>query len=441
MTMLDTKAFSMHFDVITLFPSMFSGPLNESILKKAREKEIIKINLHNLRDFANNPHSTVDDVSYGGGPGMVIKPEPLFEAVENIKGSESAHVVYLTPRGKVFNQETARKLTRKNKVILVCGHYEEVDQRFVDNMVDEEISIGDYVLTGGEVAAMVVIDSVARLLPGVIGDPESHEKDSFSEGILDHSHYTRPENYRGLSVPKVLLSGNHEQIRLWRVKSALSETLEKRPDLLDERLDSEKELILSELREKSSSSRKFYVALIHYPVYNKNESIVATSITNLDIHDISRSCKTFGAVSYYLVTPLKSQIEMANRIIGHWQEGHGAKYNKDRLNALKQTVCVESIDDVREEIRQESKEEPFVIFTSAKHFENSVSFDQVLPALGKSGRPILILFGTGWGMSESIRKDADLVLEPIAGSGGYNHLSVRSAVAIILDRLKEKRVI
>jgi len=433
----------MQFDVVTLFPAMFSGPLSESILKKAIDRKLLQVNLHDLRDYTDDPHRSVDDVSYGGGPGMVIKPEPLFRAVKGILGDgEPASVVYLTPRGKPFNQKKARELSRKKRVVLVCGRYEELDQRFIDDVVDEEISIGDYVLTGGELGAMVLIDAVSRLIPGVIGDSQSHENDSFSAGLLDHSHYTRPEDYNGMRVPEVLLSGNHEKIRLWRLESSLAYTAKQRPDLLETiELDSEKKEILSKLTGKKEEKRPYYVALVHYPVYNKNKDTVATSITNLDIHDISRTCMTFGAEAYYMVNPLKSQIEIAGKIMDHWKHGNGAEYNLSRFEAFKRTFCADSIEVVEEKIENETGQKPFVIFTSAKRYDNTVSFSECRDETAKHSRPILVLFGTGWGMGEIVRQNADLVLEPILGVSGYNHLSVRSAVAIILDRLREKNVI
>lgn len=224
----------MRVDIITLFPSMFQGPFDESIIKRAREKGILEINLYNLREFTYNKHRTVDDLPFGGGVGMVMKPEPLFDAVEKIKTQAdcTSRIILLSPQGIPFSQEKAKELAKEQALLLVCGHYEGVDERVREHLVDEEISLGDYVLTGGELAAMVVVDVVARMLAGVLGCGDSAKKDSFYHGLLDHPQYTRPANFCGWKVPQVLLSGNHYQIKLWRRKKMLEVTLRKRPDLL-----------------------------------------------------------------------------------------------------------------------------------------------------------------------------------------------------------------
>ncbi len=426
--------YEMLWDIVTLFPNMFSSPLEDGVLGKAIKKGIIKVNIHNIRDFARDVHRTADDVPYGGGPGMVLKGEPLFDTLGRIKGNSSPYTVYLSPRGKRFNQETAQRLADKKHVTLICGRYEDIDQRVIDRFVDKEISIGDYVLSGGELPAMVLIDGVSRLLRGVLGDPQSHEGDSFSSGLLDHPHYTRPEVIKGMKVPGVLLSGNHREIRNWRLSASIKETVEKRPDIFLKMLTKKEEV-----KKPSKKKIEFYVALVHHPVYNKCGETVATSITNMDIHDISRTAITFGAAAYYLVTPLQSQIEVCERIIGHWKDGHGAVYNKDRFTAFKNTFTVESVDALREKIKDQTGKDPLLVFTSAKRYKESVKFEKGKEKIEQSSRPVLVLFGTGWGMVDSVREKSDIVLEPILGRHDYNHLSVRSAVAIILDRLFGKR--
>jgi tRNA (guanine37-N1)-methyltransferase len=245
----------MQVDIITLFPQMFEGVIQESILKRAQEKNIVKINIHNLRDFALDKHHTVDDYSYGGGAGMVLKPEPIFRAVKKIlgKGMEKRRmrIILLTPQGKTFNQDKAKELSHEKHLLFICGHYEGVDERVKEKLVTDEVSIGDYVLTGGELPAMVIIDSVVRLLPGVLNKKESFENDSFYQGLLDYPHYTRPRRFRGKSVPAILLSGNHNRIRKWRREKALENTLHKRPDLLEKlTLSMEDKKILEGLKRK-----------------------------------------------------------------------------------------------------------------------------------------------------------------------------------------------
>ncbi|HYK73203.1 MAG TPA: tRNA (guanosine(37)-N1)-methyltransferase TrmD [Pseudoneobacillus sp.] len=226
----------MKLDVLTLFPEMFEGVFGHSILKKAADKQAVHYNVVNFRSFADNKHQTVDDYPYGGGAGMVLKPQPIFDAVQSLQKesvSQSSRVILLCPQGERFTQKKAEELAKEKHLIFICGHYEGYDERIRENIVTDEISIGDYVLTGGELGAMVVIDSVVRLLPEVLGNEESHQQDSFSTGLLEHPHYTRPADFRGLKVPDVLMSGNHQKIEEWRVKESLRRTLTRRPDLLE----------------------------------------------------------------------------------------------------------------------------------------------------------------------------------------------------------------
>ncbi|MGB4636364.1 MAG: tRNA (guanosine(37)-N1)-methyltransferase TrmD, partial [Limnochordia bacterium] len=237
----------------TLFPEMFAGPLGTSMIGKARERGLLSVEVWNIRDYALDKHRTVDDTPYGGGAGMVLRPDVLVRAIEAVRGSSSAPVIYLSPQGRVFNQELAAELARLPRVILLAGHYEEIDERVRQHWVDWELSIGDYVLTGGELPAMVVVDAVARLLPGVLGDASSLEEESFQDGLLDYPQYTRPAVFRDLAVPEVLLSGHHEQIRRFRLKEALRRTLLRRPDLLRQReLSAEEREILEELIQEHS---------------------------------------------------------------------------------------------------------------------------------------------------------------------------------------------
>lgn len=240
----------MRIDVLTLFPEMFDGVLGTSIIGRAIENKILDINLINIRDFAKNKHKQTDDYPYGGGPGMVMSPQPLFDAFYHVLDkAPSAKVIYFSPQGKTLNQQMASEYAKMSHLVLLCGHYEGVDQRVIDRFVDEEISIGDYILTGGELPAMVFIDCVSRLIPGVLGSVQSVEDESFSKGLLEYPHYTRPQVYEGLKVPDVLLSGNHSEIEKWRIRESLRNTLRKRPDLLkDADLTLEARKILEELK-------------------------------------------------------------------------------------------------------------------------------------------------------------------------------------------------
>jgi tRNA (guanine37-N1)-methyltransferase len=221
----------MKIDVLTLFPAMFAGPLDESIVKRAREAKLLDLKIHNLRDWTHDRHKTVDDKPFGGGPGMLLKVEPLFEAIESLQ-REKTKVILLSPSGRKFDQSIARELAQSEDLLLVCGSYEGFDERVREALADDELSIGDYVLTNGALPAMVVIDAVARLLPGVLGDDESSHDESFSAGLLEYPQYTRPAEFRGMKVPDVLLSGNHAEIEKWRREQAKLRTEKQRPDLL-----------------------------------------------------------------------------------------------------------------------------------------------------------------------------------------------------------------
>lgn len=244
----------MHFDVFTILPEIFPPYLESSILKRASERGLISVRVHNIRDYTHDKHHTTDDTPYGGGGGMVMKPEPVFEAVESVLGFTSPQtqpvtfpVILLTPQGRVFTQRVAEELSRHERVALICGRYEGVDERIREKLVTDEISVGDYVLTGGELPALTLIDAVARLLPGVLGDPTGAEDDSHAMGLLEYPHYTKPPEFRGMKVPEVLQSGNHAKIEQWRREQALLRTLKKRPDMLKtaELSDKDKKIIES----------------------------------------------------------------------------------------------------------------------------------------------------------------------------------------------------
>ena len=238
-------------DILTLFPEYFEGPFTVSMVKRAAAKKAVDIRLHDLRDWATDKHHTADDVPYGGGAGMVMKPEPLMKAVAAIKkGRKKVKTIFLSPQGKRFDHATALRLSKEKSLLFICGHYEGLDERAM-KLVDEEISLGDYVLTGGEPAAAVIVDALVRFLPGVVGDKQSVEKDSFFNGLLDHPHYTRPRVIKGMTVPEVLLSGNHAHIERWRKKESLRNTLLKRPDLLEKvSLTEGDQKLLSEVRKE-----------------------------------------------------------------------------------------------------------------------------------------------------------------------------------------------
>lgn len=243
----------MHIDILTLFPEMFHGVLESSILKRATDKEKFSYDLINFRQYTDNKHEKVDDYPYGGGAGMVLTPQPIFDAVDAITKNKSTkpRIVLLCPQGERFDQKKAEEFAQEEHLVFICGHYEGYDERIREHLVTDEISIGDYVLTGGELGAMVVVDSVVRLIPDVLGNEQSASEDSFSTGLLEHPHYTRPADFRGMKVPEVLLSGDHKKIDQWRKKSSLKRTYHRRKELLDlYALSDEEKDMLEEIKNK-----------------------------------------------------------------------------------------------------------------------------------------------------------------------------------------------
>lgn len=412
----------MRFSVITLFPEIFASPLDHSILKRARERDLVSVDLVDLRQYARDRHRTTDDYPYGGGQGMVLKPEPLIEAIEDSRRRlKDPHVILLSPRGRVFDQEAALAISRHREVVLVCGRYEGVDERVV-GYADELLSIGDYTLSGGEVPALAVIDGVARLVPGVLGNDRSAREDSFVDGLLEHPQYTRPAEYRGMKVPEVLLSGDHEEIRRWRRRMSVETTARLRPDLL---------------AKAAAPAGKVYVALLHHPVSDRLGRTVTSSITNLDIHDIARTCRTYGAAGFYVVNPVKTLRKLAARIIEHWERGYGASCNSSRREALALARLSDDLDAAVASVRRECGTAPRLVATSARSrpATNMITFGKMREMLIREPVPYMILLGTGWGLADAVFDRSDFVLEPIAGRDDYNHLSVRAASAVMLDRI------
>jgi len=410
----------MRFDIVTLFPEMFESFTNCSILKRAINKGLIEVHFHNPREFATDKHRTVDDYPYGGGGGMLLRVEPFWRAIKSVPGNP--YRILLSPQGRLFNQDVAKELVKRGHILLICGHYEGIDERITE-LVDEEISIGDYVLTGGELPAMVLVDAVTRLIPGALGCEDSPKRDSFYDGILDFPHYTKPREFEGLKVPEVLLSGNHEEVERWRRREALRRTFQRRPELVDK-------ISLRKYMEKGT-----YVGLVHYPVYNQHREVITTTVANLDIHDISRCCRTYGVKVFYIITPIEAQRETVKRIVRHWTEGVGSKLNPDRREALERVKVSPSVEETVRRIEEREKAEPIVIATSARPSSKMISFRDLKWRILLEERPLLLLFGTGWGLTEEVKSWSDGLLEPIEWKGDYNHLSVRAAVAIILDRL------
>lgn len=412
----------MRFDLLTIFPGIFDSFLGESLLKKARDKGLVNVRVHDLRPFTDSKHGKTDDAPFGGGAGMVMTPQPLADAIDALKKEGPARTILLSPRGKPFTQEKARELAREERIILVCGRYEGVDERIIEHWVDEEISLGDYVLNGGEVAAMAVMEAVFRLLPGAVGSPSSLCNESHELGLLEHPQYTRPEEFRGYKVPEALLSGHHENIRQWRHEQALKKTAEVRPDLL-ERLAGDAPL------------PRFSIALVHHPVSGKNGNEITSSITTLDVHDMARYGKTFGAERIYIITPVADQQVLVERMKSHWtDEEYLKKQNVRREGTVELLVTAASVEDAVAHARRRSKRVK-LLATTAQRIPGAVSTAQWRAVAAEEADEWIILFGTAYGLGKSLMERAERTLLPIEGAAAFNHLPVRGASAIILDRL------
>lgn len=427
----------MRFDIITIFPEFFESIFSFGVINKAIEKKTLDIKIHNIRNQSEDKHKSVDDKPYGGGSGMLMMPEPIGKTIEEIKKDDKRSVVILTsPQGEQLNDKIVNDLTQFDHVLIICGRYEGIDDRIKEIYVDREISIGDYVVSGGEYAASIIVDSISRLIPGVLGNEESPSNDSFKNGLLEYPQYTRPYEYKGLKVPEVLLSGNHKEISSWRKNQSIKKTFLNRPDLIDSSNLTLKELeYLKDLQSLNKPDYKVYIALIHYPVYNKDLKTIVSAFTNLDAHDIARAAKTFGIKQFYLVNPVEEQQELVKRVIDHWIKGPGVDFNPTRKAALDIVNIKSSLEETVENIEINEGKKPKIIVTDARLKNNMIGYMELRNKIFKEDSPFLILFGTGWGLTEEVISAADYILKPIKGYNDFNHLSVRSAVAIILDRL------
>jgi tRNA (guanine37-N1)-methyltransferase len=424
------------FEVVTLFPKMFESPFNEGIVGQAIKAKKLELAMWNPRDYTTNKHKSVDDTPFGGGDGMVMLPEILKAVLDDVKTKSPAakrRVVYLSPQGPLLTQEKAKQLAENyEQVVLICGRYGGIDERIIESEVDEEISVGDYILSGGELGAMILIDTISRFIPGVLGNEVSPLEESFKDHLLEHPLYTKPREFEGKSVPEVLLSGNHGKISQWQRDQKILRTLEKRPDLLSKSNATSEEI--ARATQRSTLRKNIAIGLVHYPVYNKTGGVVATNVTNFDIHDISRVARTYGVDQYYIITPAEEQLAFVGRVLEHWQTGRGLQYNPSRTDSLANTKLATSVEAALEDWGVEGTH---LIATSAREVAGPqpISFDDLRLLAIKE--PIFLLFGTGYGIENGLVRQSEYLLEPIKGrsSDGFRHLSVRSAVSIILDRL------
>ena len=424
----------MKFTVVTLLPELISLG---GVVGRARDAGLFELATVNPRDFTHDKHRTVDDTPYGGGVGMVMKPEPLLAAIAQ---AGPGHRIYLSPGGTPLTQRRVRELSQKDHLVLVCGRYEGIDQRAIELGIDEEISIGDYVLSGGELGALVVLDAVARYVPGVLGEATSVDDESFSAGLLEYPQYTRPLELEGKPVPAILTSGNHAAIAAWRRTQAMQRTAERRADLWQAFAPSAADGKLLAKVGATPLHTRSHIALVHHPVVDRNAKIVTTALTSFDVHDIARSSMTYGLAGYHVVTPVTSQRDKAAFIADQWM---GDAQGEHRARALALVRAAASVEDVIAELEAAYKLPPVVVASSARResFPTAArrTAAQLVSELSFLPNPMLLLLGTGWGLADALIPSVSRVLAPIDGTSDWNHLSVRSAAAILLDRMFGRR--
>ncbi len=412
----------MKISIITAFPELMRSYLAASVLGRGIAAGRLEVCVIDIRDFAEGDYRQIDDYCYGSG-GMMLMAEPLSKALASVSAAAKPYVVYPSPQGTHLYQELVEDLSRREHLAIICGHYEGVDERFTQKYVDMEISLGDFVLTGGEMPAMAIVDAVSRLIPGVVGKNSSVTEDSFYSGMLDTPHYTRPAEWQGERVPEVLMNGDAKAIDRWRRRRSVERTLDRRPDL------AARAGMIPWL------SGGAYVMEVHYPVLDKRGEKSSTAITGMDLHDIARACRTYGIKKYLLVTPLAQQREMAKRIARHWTSGWGAEYNPDRKEAFSTLKIFASVQKALAWVGEREKKKPFTIATTAKRHAGAQHWLTLKREILRQDHSPIFIFGTGWGLHDEVIESADAVMTPIIGGrDGWNHLSVRSAVSITLDR-------
>ena len=427
------------FHIVTLFPEFFESPLSTALMGRAREAGIVDCSFHDPRQFSTDKHRHVDDRPYGGGPGMVMQGEPLARALRSIE--RPGRMLFMAPGGRPLTQDMVRELAREDDLTIVCGRYEGIDARLLQLFPLEPVSVGDIVLNGGESAALSVLEAVSRLMPGFMGKEESGDDESFSHGLLEYPHYTRPESLEGLSVPEVLQSGDHARIAQWRRQESVRATLRMRPEMLNEApLYREDVQTLAETP-RDRPGRNLSFCLVHYPVSLGPKKIGASSLTNLDIHDIARISRSYAMGSFYPVTPLGDQLRVLEEILRHWTRGAGGIGNADRAQALGLVQPATSLEEAVAHMTAQHGTRPRLVASSA-----------VWPAKGKASKPermpmtprdvrrwcdqgpVMLCLGTAQGLAPEVLEQCEGTLRPVRFLG-YNHLSVRSAAAILADRI------
>jgi tRNA (guanine37-N1)-methyltransferase len=427
------------FHIVTLFPEFFESPLSTALMGRAREAGIVDCSFHDPRQFSTDKHRHVDDRPYGGGPGMVMQGEPLARALRSIE--RPGRMLFMAPGGRPLTQDMVRKLAHEEDLTIVCGRYEGIDARLLQLFPLEPVSVGDIVLNGGESAALSVLEAVSRLMPGFMGKEESGEDESFSHGLLEYPHYTRPENFEGLPVPEVLQSGDHARIACWRRQESVRATLRMRPEMLNEAplYREDVQTLADTPRERPGRNLSF--CLVHYPVSLGPKKTGASSLTNLDIHDIARISRSYAMGSFYPVTPLRDQLRVLEEILRHWTRGPGGTGNADRAQALGLVQPATSLEEAVAHMTAQHGTRPRLVASSAVWpAKGKASKPESMPMTPRDVRrwcdqgPVMLCLGTAQGLAPEVLEQCEGTLRPVRFLG-YNHLSVRSAAAILADRI------
>lgn len=439
----------MKISIITVFPELHQTFINTSLIKRSQEKGLVSFNVLRLSDFCL-PKERIDEPSCGPGAGMILKPSVLQLAIEKAKQEYGdGFTIFFSPQGKKLNQnllknysekfihsseELNNRLQLKTKIdhlILVCARYEGIDTRVEDFYADEIVSIGDFVLMGGDLAAQVFLESFLRLIPGIIGNKNSVENDSFNGPFLDYPEYGLPATWKEMEIPKIVLSGNHSEIEKWRNEQKAKKTILKRFDWFRAA-----HLQSQDINIAKNHIPSHYAILMHNDVYVKDKNIGRTSITSMDIHDIARSSATYDLKNYFLVSELEDQQLILNTFLNFWKSNEGMEYNKSRYEAVKRVIPAKTFHEALKVIEIQEGQKPILIATSAKSkIDNEKIIDYYSQGkVWSHNRPVVFIFGTGQGLCDEIIDKCDYLLLPIVGMSNYNHLSVRSAAAIIFDR-------
>ncbi len=425
----------MNISILTVFDQLYEPFVHTSLIGRAQEKGIVHINVQSFFAYVQ-PKERIDAPIFGPGAGMLIRPDVVQRAVEDKEALYGkAFKIFFSPQGEKIDQRileaVAARALEYNHLMIIPARYEGMDARVEAEYADMTLSIGDCVIMGGDIPAMMLIEGVLRLIPQVVGKAESVSRDSFNGPFLDFPSYTEPLEWKGMRVPEIVRSGNHGAIEKWRNEQAVAKTVREHFSWVrGQRLNEHNK----KLAQRYIPSH--YVALMHSDVLiGQERKQGVTSVTSIDIHDIARSSKTYGVEEFFIVTPLLDQQKIVQTLLDFWKEGIGFEYNRCRYDALQLVQLIASLDDVIKKIETKEGKKPLVIATSAQEIDGQqvISFyDQ--KKVWAEDRPILILFGTGQGLSQSVIERCDYLLLPINGFSEFNHLSVRSAAAIVLDR-------